>query len=119
MTHKKQHRVQLAALAAFMLAGTLLSGCASRGGGLYQPPAQPLQETVPFSITFDMKGNPIVVDREGQLISPKDVEFPVINVRAIATLNTITAMEVHGSHYYILKIGGNTYHIPLPAPHPQ
>jgi len=118
MIHRKKYQGHLLVLASMILVSSLLSGCAGRGE-LYQPPGQPPQETVPFSITFDLKGNPIVVDRGGKLISPKRVEFPITEVRAIASLKTISAMEVHGSHYYILKISGDTYHIPLPAPHPH
>lgn len=117
MIHKKQYQSQLMVLVPLILAISLLSGCAGKER-LYQAPGKPPQETVPFSITFDLKGNPVVVDRDGKLISPKRVEFPITEVRAISNLKTITAMEVHGSHYYILKIGGDTYHIPLPAPHP-
>lgn len=118
MTHKNENRAPGAILSLMIIATGLLSGCAGKGG-LYQPPGQPPEATVPFAITFDLKGNPVVIDREGRAIPPQEVEFPIRQVNAIGSVTTISAIEVHGSHYYILKIGGNIYHIPLPAPHPR
>jgi len=118
MINRKQCKSYLVLLStSLIVASSLLSGCTSKGG-MYQPPGKPPIETVNFSITFDLKGNPIVVDRDGKLISPKRIEFPITEVRAIGSLKTISAMEVHGSHYYVLNISGDTYHIPLPGPHP-
>ncbi len=78
-----------------------------------------LQMTAPFSITFDMQGNPIVLGANGKIIPPSRVTFPIKDVKAIANVNTITAIEVYGSHYYVLKIGGDNYVIDLPPPHPS
>lgn len=68
---------------------------------------------LPFSIVFDAKGNPLVQDEKGRLIAPEKVKFPIKDVKEIENLHTITVMGVIGSHYYVLKIGGDNYKIML------
>ncbi len=114
-----QFRTKWMVLLPLLFAVIILNGCAGKGGYLYQPPEKTLEKTVPFSITFDMQGNPIVLGANGKRILPSRVTFPIKDVKAIANVNTITAIEVYGSHYYVLEIGGDDYVIDLPPPHPS
>ena len=108
---------KLVALFSAFFVVTMLSGCAHMGD-LYQPPGKTPLETVPFSITFDLQGNPLVLTPEGERIKPERVDFPIREVKAIGNIKTISAVEVHGSHYYVLNIGDDFYVIDLPPPHP-
>lgn len=68
---------------------------------------------VPFSISFDREGNPVVFDEKGEAIKPAQVDLP-IKASEIRSINSITAIAVKGSCFYVLNAGGRTYNIPLP-----
>lgn len=70
-------------------------------------------DLLPFSIAFDRKGNPVVLDEEGTRIPPKEIDFP-IKTQAIRSLETFTMVQYAGSSYYLLKIGGQYYLIEIP-----
>lgn len=68
---------------------------------------------VPFSISFDREGNPVVFDEKGETIQPAQVDYPV-TATEIRSVNSITAMVVKGSCFYLLQAAGRSYQIPLP-----
>jgi hypothetical protein len=75
-------------------------------------PAQQAQY-LPFSIVFDQKGTPHVVDQDNNPIEPTEVNFP-IKTQAIRSVESITTVSYEGSHMYLVKFGGLTYLIRLP-----
>ena len=68
---------------------------------------------LPFSIAFDLKGNPLLVDQEGNRIKPTDVQFP-IKATAIERIDSISIVQYRGSHITLVKIGNRYYPMPLP-----
>ncbi|KAF0191428.1 MAG: hypothetical protein FD165_1762 [Gammaproteobacteria bacterium] len=63
-------------------------------------------------ISFDGKGALVIKDSEGKVVKPARVEFP-IKATAIEEIETITLIRVRGSHYYLMRVGGTYYSIPL------
>jgi len=86
------------------------SACAHIGDNVKGPSIPP--NVVPFSVGFGPDG-PIVFDQKGEKIQLTEVEFPV-KAKEIQSMNTISAIQVKGSCFYILKFGGLTYKVPLP-----
>ncbi len=116
---KRNIRQNRGVLIPFLLAliVTPLMACAQmeKMTGMTEPSSE---NVLPFRVAFDRNGNVLILDEKGNMIRPTtDVKFP-LDVKQIRSVQTITAIEVVGSHYYLLKAGGNTYVIPLPAPHP-
>jgi hypothetical protein len=68
----------------------------------------------PFYITFSPKGIPVVLASDGNPVEPMGVEAKIPTPSAIKRASQITALEIHGSHYYLLYIAGQFYKIPLP-----
>ena len=95
------------------LAAILISACAHRGDDVKGPKTP--SYTVPFSISFDRQGDPVVFDQEGNKIPPaqKDL-FPVKEVTEIKSMKTVTAIVVKGSCFWLLEAAGKSYQIPLP-----
>ena len=118
MFNTEKLRSKIMALSSVFFVVTILGGCAHMGDS-YQPPGKAPLETVPFSITFDLQGNPIVLTPDGERIKPERVDFPIREVKAIGSIKTISAVQVFGSHYYVLNIADDFYVIDLPAPHPN
>ena len=71
------------------------------------------KDTLPFSITFDLEGNVVVLDSTGNKICPKKARFP-IETRAIANIQQITAIEIHGSHFLRIQCGDAVWTVDLP-----
>lgn len=63
------------------------------------------KELLPFSIHFDIKGNPIILDRNGEVVKPTKNPGP-IPAEAVATISSITAVEIHGSLCWWIKVDG-------------
>lgn len=76
-------------------------------------PAQPAKDMMPFSIGFDLKGEPVLLDASGSRIPPTEVDFP-IKATAIEQVESITLVQYVGSHVKLVKIGGKYYAVPLP-----
>jgi len=74
----------------------------------------------PVNIGLDLNGKLLIKDSKGNIVKPipNSEYYPNKHVRAITKVETITILEIVGSHYYDLEFHGETYHIPLPAPHP-
>ena len=71
------------------------------------------KDTLPFSITFDLEGNVIVLDDAGNKICPKKAKFP-IETTAMVNIQQITAIEIRGSHYMYLQCGDAVWKVNLP-----
>jgi hypothetical protein len=66
-----------------------------------------------YSLSFDEKGLPVVLDAKGKPIPPKKVEGPV-DAKKIVRVRTISIIDVVGSHYILIDLGGTLYRIDLP-----
>lgn len=100
--------------AAYALFATLLtvslSACAEESR---TEPPQPSRDLMPFSIGFDLKGDPVLLDEKGNRIPPTDVQFP-IKATAIESVESITLVQYRGSHVKLIKTSGGWFTVPLP-----
>lgn len=88
------------------------TGCAHMGEERVKGAPTP-SYTVPFSISFDRQGKPVILDQKGEQIRPEAVHFPV-KAQEVVSMETFSAIKVKGSCFYLLEFGGNIYQIPLP-----
>lgn len=117
-------------LAAWTLTAALLpalGGCDDKP----EAPAQPTQETrtdqpkpadnstgntgefLPYSIRFDEKAQPVIVDDKGEVVVMKEVE-PPFKATEIKGVQAISVVTYKGSCKQIYNIGGKLYEITLP-----
>lgn len=68
---------------------------------------------LPFSIRFDLKGNPVIVDEKGNAVPAEPVELPV-KATSIAGVQSISVITYTGSCKQVFSIGGKLYAITLP-----
>ncbi len=102
---------QKVAYTAFsMLLGVSLSACAEE---IRTEPTTPARDLMPFSIGFDLKGEPVLLDEKGNRIPPSDVQFP-IKATAIESVDSITMVQYRGSHVKLIKTSVGWYAVPLP-----
>lgn len=66
-----------------------------------------------YTLTFDPNGVPEVKDAKGNTIQAKKVELP-LKATKIVRVRTASIMDVEGSHYILIDIGGTLYQINLP-----
>ena len=78
----------------------------------YKTPEVP----APFYITFDAKGEPIVLDSDGNRlpIEGEGVDIEIPKPSTIKRVTNISAIEIEGSHYYLLCINGGCVKLMLP-----
>ena len=72
----------------------------------------PLQ--APFYITFSANGEPLVLDGEGNPLKIEGTAAEIPTPSTIKRATQISALEIHGSHYYLLYINGQFVKIWLP-----
>ncbi len=74
----------------------------------------------PMNIVLTKDGKLIIKDSNGKRVKPipNKEYYPNTKIKALVKVQTLTIMEFIGSHYYDLEFHGETYHIPLPPPHP-
>lgn len=104
----KAHKIAYTLCASLLTVS--LSACAEE---TKIEPTTPARDLMPFSIGFDLKGDPVLLDEKGNRIPPSDVQFP-IKATAIESVDTITMVQYRGSHVKLLKTSGGWYAIPLP-----
>lgn len=68
---------------------------------------------LPFSIRFDLKGNPVIVDEKGNEIELTPVK-PPFKATEIVGVETISVVTYKGSCKQVYNIGGRLYEIQLP-----
>lgn len=66
-----------------------------------------------YTLSIDPKGLPVVLDSRGKSIPAKKIEPPV-DARKIVRVRTFSVIDVEGSHYILIDIGGSLYRINLP-----
>jgi hypothetical protein len=66
-----------------------------------------------YTLSFDAKGNPTVLDANGKPIPAQRVDGAV-DAKKIVRVRTISVIDVEGSHYILINIGGYLYKINLP-----
>lgn len=66
-----------------------------------------------YTVKIDSKGMPVVLDAKGKEIPANEVKLPV-DAKKIVRVRTFSVMDVEGSHYILISIGGTTYKINLP-----
>ena len=90
-----------------------VTGCAQLQK--YKTPKHETPELeAPFYITFSPEGEPVVLDSEGRPLKSIGSMAEIPKASTIKRTSQITALEIHGSHYYLLYISGRYYFIPLP-----
>lgn len=104
----KAHKIAYAFCASLMTVS--LSACAEE---TRTEPTTPTRDLMPFSIGFDLKGEPVLLDEKGKRIPPSDIQFP-IKATAIESIDSITVVQYRGSHVKLVKTSAGVYAIPLP-----
>ena len=66
-----------------------------------------------YTLSIDPKGLPVVLDSRGNSIPAKKIEPPV-DAKKIVRVRTFSVIDVEGSHYILIDIGGTLYRINLP-----
>ncbi len=107
--HELKYRPHSALLACAMAFS--LAACADESK---EPETRPIdRKLLPFSIGFDLDGQPVVLDEKGNRIEPTQVTFP-IKATEIESVDSISMVQYKGSHVKLIKIGNKYYAIPLP-----
>lgn len=75
--------------------------------------AQDKKDRFSYTLSIDPKGVPVVVDARGNPIQAKKIEPPV-DAKKIVRVRTFSVMDIEGSHYILIDIGGSLYRINLP-----
>jgi hypothetical protein len=72
--------------------------------------------SAPFYITFDAKGEPLVLDSDGNRLplEGEGVDIRIPKPSTIKRVTNISALEIEGSHYYLLCLNGACTQIKLP-----
>ena len=68
---------------------------------------------LPYSIRFDLNGNPVVVDERGKVAELEEVKLPV-KATELVDVQTISVVTYAGSCVQLYNIGGKLYAISLP-----
>lgn len=66
-----------------------------------------------YNLSFDATGLPVVLDQKGIAIAPRKVDGPV-GAKKIVRVRTFSVIEVEGSHFILIDIGGSLYQVDLP-----
>ena len=104
-------------LATVVLLCLMSAACAQNKpspGRLDDPTAA---DTLPYSIAFTAKGEPVVLSRDGKPLPPTRINFPIpgANVKEVTRMVNFNAIEVLGSHYLVYCFGpGFCFCIDLP-----
>lgn len=104
--HRIQYRKFLSCLLVSSLGFIPLAACSKE-----KPSAQ--KDQFSYTLTIDTKGVPAVKDARGNLIQAKKVDLP-LKATKIVRVRTVSVMDVEGSHYILIDIGGTLYQINLP-----
>jgi hypothetical protein len=76
-------------------------------------------DTLPYSIAFTAKGEPVVLGPDGRPLPPTRINFPIPGeeVKELTRMVNFNAIEVIGSHYLIYCFGpGFCFCVDLPHP---
>ena len=76
-------------------------------------PLQSKKDPYSYTLSIDAKGLPVVLDAKGIALPAERVEGPV-NAKKIVRVRTFSVIDVEGSHYILIDIGGKLYRINLP-----
>ncbi len=68
---------------------------------------------LPYSIRFDLRGNPVIVDEKGNPAKLEAVE-PPFKATSVADIQTISVVTYTGSCIQVYNIGGKLYSFSLP-----
>jgi hypothetical protein len=66
-----------------------------------------------YTLSFDAKGMPMVLDASGQPVPAKRVEGPV-DAKKIVRVRNFSVIDVEGSHFILFQINGTMYRFDLP-----
>jgi len=104
---------------ALVIAAPFVAGCGDSSGeptsskDTEQTRPQPDARYLPYSIRFDLKGNPVVVDEKGRPAKMEPVE-PPFKATSVADIQTISVVTYTGSCIQVYNIGGKLYSFSLP-----
>lgn len=84
-------------------------------GGVNPKPDRPEEQSryLPYSIRFDLKGNPVLVDEKGEPIPSQKEPFPLKSTE-VKGLQSMSVMTYAGSCKQVYYINGRYYVVNLP-----
>lgn len=77
-----------------------------------EPPSKQPKDHFSYTLSIDEKGMP-VVSANGRHIPATRVEAPLV-AKKIVRVRTMSIMDVEGSHFILIELGGSLYRIDLP-----
>lgn len=110
MLEQEKNKFKVALLMALLVP---LLACAQEDGEDKRKPNPDEKKYQPFSIRFDMDGNPVLLDKDGKFIRPEVLPFP-IKATSIERVDSIVIVQATGSHFKVIKANNKEYKIPLP-----
>lgn len=109
-------------VSAFVLLASmpLVGGCGDKPENETKPDGRgeevtPVESTryLPYSIRFDVKGNPVIVDEKGEVVVLTEVK-PPFKATELVGVQSISVVTYKGSCKQVYNIGGKLYEISLP-----
>lgn len=86
-------------------------GCLPLGACANEHPKPP--DRASYNVVIDAKGIPAVVGPDGRTIQAKKVT-PPIAAKQITRVRTMSIIDVVGSHFVLIEIGGTLYRVDMP-----
>ena len=102
----KQYQKLLSCLLVSSIGFIPLAACSKE-------PPKGKKDPFSYTVSIDAKGLPVVVDSEGVSLPAKEVKLP-LDAKKLVRVRTFSVIDVEGSHFILIQIGGTMYQINLP-----
>lgn len=120
MKNRNTSRLLQASAFAMLAVLPLVGGCGDKPAEETKPddrgevvtPVEP-ERYLPYSIRFDAKGNPVIVDEKGDAVELMEVKPPFKSTELVG-VQAISVVTYKGSCKQVYNIGGKLYEITLP-----
>lgn len=114
---QKVHKQWAANLLVVWIGFLPLAACAKEptkpsGETSYQEPTKPTGQAS-YNVTLDANGLPALIGPNGRIIPAKKVT-PPIPAKLITRVRTMSIIDVVGSHFVLIEIGGTLYRVDMP-----
>mgnify|MGYP001619891591 CR=1 FL=1 len=76
-------------------------------------PSRDQKDGFSYTLSFDSKGMPVVLDAKGNPVPPIRVEGAV-DAKKIVRVRNFSVIDVEGSHFILFQINGTMYRFNLP-----
>ena len=102
----KQYQKLLSCLLVSSIGFIPLAACSKE-------PPKGKKDPFSYTVSIDAKGLPVIVDSQGISLPAKEVKLPM-DAKKIVRIRTFSIIDIVGSHFVLIDIGGKLYQINLP-----